>query len=167
VRAALLPQHGHLALWRRAPVPALSGIQGIRGARRSWSAFEYSLLERFPAQKVLTTGTIGDLQDAIEQQAQFDEPGHAKEFLEFDHCFHRVLIEAAGNAMLATARATLRAQRMGWAHALAHSADRQAAVPVEHQTIVNALASQRSGCDHRGDQPTPREPLDLQLLTAT
>jgi DNA-binding GntR family transcriptional regulator len=127
------------------------------------------VLERFAAEKVLATGTIplDDLRDVIEHQAHFDDPGHTKEFLEWDHCFHRLLVEAAGNATLTKTYATLRARQMrAGLTALARAAGRQTAVLAEHRAIVNALVARDLTAAIEAIDRHHRNTLALQL-TAT
>jgi DNA-binding GntR family transcriptional regulator len=102
------------------------------------------VLERFAAQKVLATGDIpvAAMRAAVEQQAQLSDSEHAKEFIELDHQFHSLLIEAADNTMLAKTYASLRArQTRAGRSALSRSSNRQAAVLTEHEAILRGLAA--------------------------
>jgi DNA-binding GntR family transcriptional regulator len=102
------------------------------------------VLERFAAQKALATGDIpvAAMRAAVERQAQCGNSERAEEFIELDHQFHSLLIEAAGNAMLAKTYASLRArQARAGRSALFRSSNRQAAVLSEHEAIIHGLAA--------------------------
>jgi len=101
------------------------------------------LLERFAAQRVLTSGAAPwqAMQDVLDQQARCDDPAAAKEFIELDAHFHTLLVEAAGNSMLSRTYAALRARQVrAGLVALRRSGTRHAEVIREHQAIVTALA---------------------------
>jgi DNA-binding GntR family transcriptional regulator len=126
------------------------------------------VLERFAAEKALATGNLpfGDLRDALEQQVRFEDPAHAKEFIELDHYFHSVLIEAAGNAMLTKTYASLRARqvRAGLA-ALSRAGNRQAAVLNEHQAIIESLEARDLAATLAAIDHHHAATLNLQLTT--
>ncbi|HVV10829.1 GntR family transcriptional regulator [Amycolatopsis sp.] len=100
------------------------------------------VLERYAAQRAIETGNVpvAELQAAMEQQKRFEDPAHAKEFIEFDHLFHSVLVDSVGNSMLSKTYASLRARQMrAGLTALSRSSDRQERVLAEHYAIFKAL----------------------------
>jgi DNA-binding GntR family transcriptional regulator len=102
------------------------------------------VLERFAAQKVLSSGTIpiDDLREAICQQERCEGPAEDRHFISFDHYFHSLLIDAAGNPMVSKTYAGLRARQVrAGLVALSRADDRKSQVLVEHDAIVNALAA--------------------------
>ncbi|TVT51656.1 GntR family transcriptional regulator [Amycolatopsis rhizosphaerae] len=102
------------------------------------------VLERFAAQKALTEGSVpaNEMEATLARQARHTDREHAKDFIELDHHFHSLLVEAAGNAMLAKTYASLRARQMrAGLTALARSENRQEAVLAEHRRILDALVA--------------------------
>ncbi|KAA9149648.1 GntR family transcriptional regulator [Amycolatopsis acidicola] len=100
------------------------------------------VLERYAAQRAIETGNVpeDELRAAMEEQKRFEDPAHAKEFIELDHHFHSVLIDSVGNSMLSKTYASLRARQMrAGLNALARSSGRQERVLAEHYAIFKAL----------------------------
>lgn len=101
------------------------------------------LLERFAAEKTLTDGTVPlpAMREALAQQTRLDS-GETARFIELDTHFHTLLVEAAGNPILAKTYQTLRARqvRAGMV-AMLRSGDRQQTVLAEHQAILDAFES--------------------------
>ncbi|QWF81383.1 GntR family transcriptional regulator [Amycolatopsis sp. CA-230715] len=101
------------------------------------------LLERFAAEKTLADDTVPLLamRAALEKQARLDS-GETAQFIELDTQFHTLLVEAAGNPILAKTYQTLRARqvRAGMV-AMLRSGDRQKTVLAEHQAILDAFES--------------------------
>lgn len=126
------------------------------------------LLERFAAQKVIASGVIpiGDMRDAISQQIHCEGPTEDRDFMSFDHYFHSVLVDAAGNAMLSKAYRGLRARQVrAGLVALSRSHNRKDQVLSEHEAILDALIAgdleaTLAAIDHH-HQAT----LNLQLTT--
>ncbi len=108
------------------------------------------LLERFAAEKTLAAGTVPlrEMRAALHQQEELDQAEEftsaemARHFIELDTYFHRLLVEAADNAMLIRTYDNLRARQLRAGQvALVHGPDRQAAVLTEHRAILKALAA--------------------------
>jgi DNA-binding GntR family transcriptional regulator len=126
---------------RGARVPALSGRQiaelmDLRG-----------VLERHAAQRALAAGNapVATMRTILaEQETLIDsaDESSAKTFIALDGRFHQTLVDAANSELLATTYTGLRARlsRIGLAAVFA-SPNRQRPVCVEHQAIVDALAS--------------------------
>ncbi|MEJ3653775.1 GntR family transcriptional regulator [Actinomycetes bacterium KLBMP 9759] len=148
---------------RGAYVPPLSGRQikelmQLRG-----------LLERHAASVTLAAGTVPltSMQGALDEQramiAEGDD-GDAQQFIEWDRLFHQVLVDAAGNELIARTYAGLRTRqvRVGVA-ALFRAVDRQSAVCNEHQRIVDALAAGDEHAAHAAIEDHLRVTLQLFL----
>ncbi|WAL66065.1 GntR family transcriptional regulator [Amycolatopsis cynarae] len=102
------------------------------------------VLERFAAQKALAEGAVpaNEMEATLTRQAHHTDREHAKDFIELDHHFHSLLVEAAGNAMLTKTYASLRARQMrAGLTALERSENRQEAVLAEHRRILDALVA--------------------------
>ncbi|WP_232667611.1 GntR family transcriptional regulator [Pseudonocardia sp. TRM90224] len=148
---------------RGAYVPPLTGRQikelmQLRG-----------LLERHAASVTLAAGTVPltAMRDALdEQRAMIAKRGDAdsQQFIEWDRLFHQVLVDAAGNELIAKTYAGLRTRqvRVGVA-ALFRAADRQSAVCNEHQRIVDALAAGDESAAHTAIEDHLRVTLQLFL----
>ena len=138
---------------RGAYVPPMSGRQirelmDLRG-----------VLERHAATRALGDGTVplDTLREVLGQQRELAATGgDAGAFIERDMVFHQVIVDAAGNALLARTYAGLRVRqrRLGVA-ALFRSADRQRSVCSEHEAILEALAA--------GDEPAATAAIDEHL----
>ncbi|GAA1942604.1 GntR family transcriptional regulator [Amycolatopsis minnesotensis] len=101
------------------------------------------LLERFAAEKTLADDTVPlpAMRAALEKQTRLDS-GETARFIELDTHFHTLLVEAAGNPILAKTYQTLRARqvRAGMV-AMLRSGDRQKTVLAEHGAILDAFES--------------------------
>jgi DNA-binding GntR family transcriptional regulator len=118
------------------------------------------LLERFAAEKTIADGSVplDALRETLRGQRDLDGPGQAERFIELDTAFHRLLIEAAGNAMVARTYETLRARQVrAGLVALFHRPNRQQAVIAEHRAILDALAA--------GDVTAAHTAIDHHLET--
>lgn len=140
---------------RGAYVPPLSGrqIKDLMELR--------SLLERHAATVTMAAGTVplAEIAAALAEQERMLDPAVAPDpqrFIEWDRQFHQVLVDAAGNELIARTYASLRTRqvRVGVA-ALFRSVDRRLAVCTEHRRILDALAA--------GDVPAAHTAIDDHL----
>jgi DNA-binding GntR family transcriptional regulator len=138
---------------RGAYVPPLSGRQ-IRELMEL-----RALLEQHAASVTLAQRSVplAAMRAALAEQERLldgdsTDGDAAREFIELDRQFHQVLVDAAGNELIARTYAGLRTRqvRVGVA-ALSRATDRQRAVCGEHARIVDALAS--------GDEAAAREAI--------
>ena len=102
------------------------------------------LLERHAAQVAIGARAVPMEQMRAVLADQRDLAGAGGDpatFIELDMMFHKALVEAAGNALIARTYSGLRVrQRRAGVSALFRTADRQRAVCDEHAAIVDALA---------------------------
>jgi DNA-binding GntR family transcriptional regulator len=100
------------------------------------------MIERFAAQRSLTSDTLDEMRDALAAQHLLRSPRQAKEFIELDTRFHTALVRATGNQMLTRMYEGLhdRQVRAGLM-ALFQAPGRQDSVLAEHKAIVDALAA--------------------------
>jgi len=118
-----------------------------------------SLIEDWCVRRVADSGDCAslDLERLVDRQADLQTDPVA--FIECDREFHRTIVRAAGNPVLASFYESLRDRqlRMGW-HAVTTSKERTAGVLTEHTAIVEAL--------HSGD-PTRAEAAMTRHLSNT
>jgi DNA-binding GntR family transcriptional regulator len=102
------------------------------------------LVERFAIEKVIDRGIdLGpDLELAIAHQEALTARGREREFVEADREFHRLVVAAAGNAILLQLHDSLRDRqsRMGLA-ALMRDENRMRQILEEHRTLVAAVTA--------------------------
>jgi DNA-binding GntR family transcriptional regulator len=127
----LVPHRGAFV----APVPGreIAEMMQARGVIESWAATTSLAAGEAPVEQMAAV---------LEQQRAIVEKGDAKEFIELDSQFHALLVEAAGNSVLARLYDNLRAKHvLLGVVALQRSATRRQDVLGEHQAIVDGLAS--------------------------
>ncbi|WP_405057661.1 GntR family transcriptional regulator [Kribbella sp. NBC_01505] len=127
----LVPHRGAFV----APVPGreIAEMMQARGVIETWAATTSLAAGRAP---------VAAMAAVLEQQRAIVEQGDAKEFIELDSQFHALLVAAAGNSVLGRLYDNLRAKHvlLGIV-ALQRSETRRQDVLVEHQAIVDGLAT--------------------------
>jgi DNA-binding GntR family transcriptional regulator len=129
----LVPHRGAFV----APVPGreIAEMMQARGVIECWAATT-----------ALTAGNtpVEAMSAVLDQQRAIVGEGDAKQFIELDSQFHALLVQAAGNSVLARLYDNLRAKHvvLGLV-ALQRSATRRQEVVAEHQAIVDGLAAGR------------------------
>lgn len=108
-------------------------------------ALEYrSFIETKAAELVIERGSVPleAMELALKHQGDSADAGHEREFIEWDTEFHIALVRAAGNSLMTKSYTDLRARqvRIG-IRALMNTPERQAAVIIEHQAIIDGLRS--------------------------
>ncbi|GAB3927809.1 GntR family transcriptional regulator [Kribbella albertanoniae] len=130
----LVPHRGAFV----APVPGreIAEMMQARGVIETWAAVTSLAAGNAPVQAMA---------DVLEQQRAIVDKGDAKEFIELDSQFHALLVAAAGNSVLGRLYENLRAKHvlLGIV-ALQRSETRRQDVLVEHQAIVDGLATGES-----------------------
>jgi len=100
------------------------------------------LVERFAIDQIIERGLdLSDrLQHALALQQRIAAQGDEEEFVDADRDFHRIFVEATGNAILLQLHDSMRDRqsRMGLA-ALGQQPDRKAQILSEHLTLVEAV----------------------------
>ncbi|WBQ02759.1 GntR family transcriptional regulator [Kribbella sp. CA-293567] len=128
----LVPHRGAFV----APLPGreIAEMMQARGVIESWAAA--TCLASAAGAPVEPMAAV------LEQQRAIVEAGDAKEFIELDSQFHALLVEAAGNTVLGRLYDSLRARHvLLGVVVLQRSTTRRQDVLVEHQAIVDGLAS--------------------------
>ncbi|MFF1823126.1 GntR family transcriptional regulator [Kribbella sp. NPDC058245] len=127
----LVPHRGAFV----APVPGreIAEMMQARGVIETWAATTSLAAGNAP---------VAAMAAVLEQQRAIVERGDAKEFIELDSQFHALLVAAAGNSVLGRLYDNLRAKHvlLGIV-ALQRSETRRQEVLVEHQAIVDGLAT--------------------------
>ncbi len=130
----LVPHRGAFV----APVPGreIAEMMQARGVIETWAAATSLAAGNAPVQAMAAV---------LEQQRAIVDQGDAKEFIELDSQFHVLLVAAAGNSVLGRLYENLRAKHvlLGIV-ALQRSETRRQDVLVEHQAIVDGLATGES-----------------------
>ncbi|MFB6724780.1 GntR family transcriptional regulator [Kribbella sp. NPDC056345] len=127
----LVPHRGAFV----APVPGreIAEMMQARGVIETWAATTSLAAGNAPVQAMAAV---------LDQQRAIVDQGDAKEFIELDSQFHALLVAAAGNSVLGRLYENLRAKHvlLGIV-ALQRSETRRQDVLVEHQAIVDGLAT--------------------------
>ena len=102
------------------------------------------LVERHAVERIGTAPPplVAALEDEIAEQERLATAGEARGFVDSDRCFHRLLVEATGNAILLALHDSLRDRqsRMGLT-ALSADGDRTREIVAEHRALLAALAA--------------------------
>jgi len=102
------------------------------------------VIESWAATTCLASGDapVEPMSAVLAQQRAIVDKGDAKEFIELDSQFHALLVAAGGNSVLGRLYDSLRARHvLLGVVALQRKATRRQDVLVEHQAIVDGLAS--------------------------